>query len=256
MTTIKHRSNFVAPTQTLNLHWRGYDSLPDEIRASVLADTVSIKSNIAAEANTIWERGRLLHRVSQQLLPEQFVEWAYDEFRISRSNAYETMNVYACFPDGLGPFAVLAQTAIRELSRPTTPAGSYDRVRALLDAGQQPSIEEVKTAIQQARDEEEGYRSFQDDGDQEPAPPRRHEAATETEDSDGYDWSVPLPDEEIEPDESNDEYLEHLQDLIATLQQKYTILLNTVRRAIERRNSEFDPVELTDADLEKIAHLL
>jgi Protein of unknown function (DUF3102) len=78
-----------------------YEALQTEQRASIQQLTSEIKDNIHQTLATIWQIGKNLVEVRQQIGMRQFNLWLKAEFDWSRRTAYNFINVYQAFPESM-----------------------------------------------------------------------------------------------------------------------------------------------------------
>jgi Protein of unknown function (DUF3102) len=78
-----------------------YEALQTVQRTSIEQLTLEIKNDIHQTVATIWQIGKNLVAVRQQLGMRQFTQWLRSEFDWSRRTAYNFMNVYAAMPESI-----------------------------------------------------------------------------------------------------------------------------------------------------------
>ncbi len=78
-----------------------YETLSSAQRASVRALTREIRENLKTTVETIWQVGKNLFEVRQQIGIGQFNLWLEAEFDWSRRTAYNFINVYEAVPESM-----------------------------------------------------------------------------------------------------------------------------------------------------------
>ena len=131
-----------------------YETLPSAQRASIQALTLEIRESLKKTVDTIWQIGKNLFRVREQIDIRRFNLWLKAEFGWSRRTAYNFINVYEAFPESMrANFARIdiSTSALYLLAAPSTP--SEIRINFFKRAvdGERISYKVVRQSIDEAK---------------------------------------------------------------------------------------------------------